>query len=57
MVWWQTVAGPQKYHAKSLMVLASKYQSVHDNDELNAILTRTGCHLPALPAVVPNAKL
>ncbi|MEO2169068.1 MAG: glutathione S-transferase family protein [bacterium] len=40
--WWQTVGGPQKYHAKSLKVLKQKYAEVSKNTELAAVLERDG---------------
>ena len=40
---------PQKYHARSLGVLKSKYQRVSGDERLNAVLRETGCldHLAA----------
>ncbi|MFP6665127.1 MAG: glutathione S-transferase family protein [Deltaproteobacteria bacterium] len=40
--WWQTVGGPQKYHAKSLKVLKQKYAETSSNAELAAVLERSG---------------
>ena len=34
---------PQKYHARSLGVLKSKYQRVSDDERVNAVLRETGC--------------
>ena len=34
---------PQKYHAKSLAVLREKYQAFSENEELNNLLSETGC--------------
>lgn len=34
---------PQKYHARSLGVLKSKYQRVSDDPRVNALLSETGC--------------
>lgn len=41
--WWQTVGGPQKYHAKSLKELRRKYAACAPAPELKAILASTGC--------------
>ncbi|MDG2303238.1 MAG: glutathione S-transferase family protein [Candidatus Binatia bacterium] len=41
--WSQTVGGPQKYHAKSLKEMRRKYAEVNGDDELRAILERSGC--------------
>ncbi len=41
--WWQTVGGPQKYHAKTLKELRRKFAEHGDDAELRAILDRTGC--------------
>ena len=35
---------PQKYHAKSLQSLKSKYQAMVENPELVEVMTETGCH-------------
>lgn len=35
---------PQKYHAKSLQSLQSKYQAMVENPELVEVMTETGCH-------------
>ena len=35
---------PQKYHAKSLQSLKSKYQAIGENPELVEVMTETGCH-------------
>lgn len=40
--WWQTVGGPQKYHAKSLRVLKAKYADVAGRDDLDSLLERIG---------------
>ena len=34
---------PQKYHARSLAALKARYQAVHRDDALNAVLDDTGC--------------
>lgn len=44
--WWQTVGGPQKYHAKSLKEIRRKYSEVAGDAELRGILERTGCLAP-----------
>lgn len=55
--WWQTVGGPQKYHAKSLAALRHKYNAAQ-SVELDKVLERCGCH-SALAVVegAPTAKL
>ncbi|CAJ1328578.1 unnamed protein product, partial [Effrenium voratum] len=40
--WYQTVGGPQKYHAKSLQELRRKFAQARCA-ELEAVLTRCGC--------------
>jgi glutathione S-transferase len=40
--WWQTIGGPQKYHAKSLKELKRKYAEVANNTNLKAVLERNG---------------
>ena len=42
-LWWQTVGGPQKYHAKSLKELRRKYAAAAQAPGLEGILTSTGC--------------
>jgi hypothetical protein len=42
-VWWQTVGGPQKYHAKSLGELRRKYANCAEVPELKTILASAGC--------------
>ena len=37
------VQGPQKYHARSLNVLRSRYEAVSDKSKLVSILGETGC--------------
>eukprot|EP01052_Picozoa_sp_SAG31_P024384 SAG31_NODE_2070_length_6517_cov_7.896385_3_plen_178_part_00 len=46
MEWWQTIGGPQRYHAKSLQVLRKKYRMGADSTLLNNILSRCGCLTP-----------
>ena len=41
--WSQSVAGPQKYHAKSLKEIRRKHTEVADRQDLSEILERTGC--------------
>jgi glutathione S-transferase len=41
--WWQTVGGPQKYHAKSLREIRSKYAKVAEAPGLEGILNDAGC--------------
>lgn len=42
--WWQTIGGPQKYHAKSLKELRRKFaEASPGNSILGEILDRTGC--------------
>eukprot|EP01062_Namystynia_karyoxenos_P023744 TRINITY_DN191_c0_g2_i1.p2 TRINITY_DN191_c0_g2~~TRINITY_DN191_c0_g2_i1.p2 ORF type:complete len:340 (+),score=124.50 TRINITY_DN191_c0_g2_i1:75-1094(+) len=45
-VWWQTVGGPQKYHAKSLRVIQQKYAAVRGDPQLREILSAAGCLAP-----------
>lgn len=53
--WWQTVGGPQRYHARSLKELQRKFQAVASEAALLEILGRAGC-LEPLKRSVP-AKL
>lgn len=48
-----SIGGPQKYHVKSLKVLREKYQRVGANQELDSILSSTGCK-PFLQLTPPN---
>ena len=34
---------PQKYHARSLAAIRSKYTAVQDHAQLNSVLNDTGC--------------
>ena len=53
--WWQTVGGPQKYHAKSLLVIQAKYKEASKNADLVQIIQRCGCH--DVLAGAPPAKM
>lgn len=39
-----SVSGPQKYHAKSLLILREKYRAIEDKQQLQSIMATAGCH-------------
>jgi len=58
--WWQTVAGPQKYHTKSLKELRRKYSEVTNDLPLQRVLEE--CRIREFlvttgPPVQPQSKL
>ena len=53
-LWWQTVGGPQKYHAKSLKVLQEKYAAAATS-ALDDVLAGLDCLAPL--QVAAEAKL
>lgn len=55
-VWWQTLAGPQKYQAKSLEALRRKYAAAR-SAELDEVLERCGCRAALVGEAPAQSKL